>query len=407
MDKRAKTYLYIFGAGLMAMLFLQYNAPKKINWFKSYVGTHKIPYGTYVFNTLLKEKFPERTVQVHTSPFLFVNRTEAPRGTYVFANGSVSFDKAELDALLNWTAQGNTLFVASKGFDAQLTDTLNLEVNSVYGGFEAIQKQSVQWLHPNLKVPDSVIFDRDTYALYWQWGDSTAVTPLGTVQPMEEGRSEKPANYHNVVQRPFGKGNIVLSTFPEAFTNYFVLQGDNKDYVAGLMAHLGNNETIFMDNHHKSGKAFYTSPMHVFLNNKALKWAYYIALVGVVLYILFQGKRKQRAIPVVPTPQNRTLAFTRTIADMYFEKGDQKNSAEHRINHFMEHLRQSYYLGNIGDEEGFYKNIASRSGHSQAWVAQFFGFMEALRNSDSVTDAQLMELNKKIDTFKSGTNGRQ
>ena len=161
-----------------------------------------------------------------------------------------------------------------------------------------------------------------------------------------------------------------------------------------------------MDNHYKSGKSFYTSPMYLFLNTKELKWAYYTALIGVLIYIVFEGKRKQRAVPVVEPLQNKTLAFTRTISDMYFEKGDQKSIAEHKINYFLDEVRSDYYLGKIVKEDDFYTNLAARSGKSYESVKSLFTYMEQLRNKAQVTDNELIKLNVLIQKFKAKTDGK-
>ncbi|MGB3150819.1 MAG: DUF4350 domain-containing protein, partial [Maribacter sp.] len=234
----------------------------------------------------------------------------------------------------------------------------------------------------------------------------SVTTALARVSTSSEGGGRKNYFNYNVIMQPFGKGKIILSTFPEAFTNYFLLKANNKDYTAGLLSYLDDSKTIYMDNHYKSGKSFYTSPMYIFLNTKELKWAYYTALIGVLIYIVFEGKRKQRAVPVITPLKNQTLAFTRTISDMYFEKSDQKSIAEHRINYFLDEVRSNYYLGKISGEDDFYKNLAARSGHSLESVKSLFIFMEQLRNKSQVTDSELIKLNTLIQKFKAKPDGK-
>ncbi len=93
--------------------------------------------------------------------------------------------------------------------------------------------------------------------------------------------------------------------------------------------------------------------MYIFLNRKELKWAYYIALIGCLLYILFEGKRKQRAIAVITPLKNQTLSFVRTIANMYYEKGESTEIAQHKIDYFLEYIRTRFYLQTIKRKEEF------------------------------------------------------
>jgi hypothetical protein len=403
MGKTGTIYLGIAVLTLAAFMLLQYSKPKEINWFPSYVASHKIPYGTIVFNTVMENLFPTQLQQVYGPPFEFINQNDSISGSYVFVNNDIQFNKEELNALLAWTSKGNTLFVASKSFEDELLDTLDLGVANIYGGFEINQKQRHRLVNPSLRHSDSITFERDTSTPYFVMFDTLQTTILGQVITQEDITTLKEIN---VMQHPFGEGNIILTTFPEAFTNYFMLKDNNNEYTAGLLSYLDDSRPIYLDNHYKSGKSFYTSPMYIFLNTKELKWAYYIALFGALLYVVLEGKRKQRAIPVVSPLPNRTMAFTRTISDMYFVQRDQKSIAEHKINYFLDWLRTHYYLGNISHEDEFYNSIASRSGHSIEFVTKIFSFMEQVRNSDRLTDEDLIKLNSLLQKFKSNTDGK-
>ncbi|MFS4456848.1 DUF4350 domain-containing protein [Maribacter sp. 2304DJ31-5] len=405
MRKKSMVYVVITIVAIGILMLLQYNQPKKINWFRSYVATHKIPYGTYVLNSFLPKLLPGQIQQVHTPPFEFLSKKDSIKGTYLFINDKLTFEKTELEELLNWTSKGNTLFMASRSFEEKLMDTLKLETRNVYGGFEVGQKQWHQLVNPNLKTSDSVVFGKNTYTSFFSSLDTLRTTVLGTVRTASENAELHDRENCTTVRQSFGKGQLILSTFPEAFTNYFILKENNREYTTGLLSYLKDTGPVYVDNHYKSGKSFYTSPLYIFLNTKELKWAYYIVLIGAFIYILSEGKRKQRAVPVVMPLKNRTLAFTRTISDMYFEKGDQKNIAEHRINYFLDEIRSTYYLGTITKKDDLYKNLASRSGHSYQWIRFFFLFMEEIRNKPQVSDAELIKLNTLIQKFKSGSHG--
>ncbi len=403
MGKKGTTYLIIAVLALAVLMLLQYNKPKEINWYPSYVSTHKIPYGTLVATTLMETFFPKQLKQVYTPPFEFLATNDTISGTYIFINDELLFNEAELNVLLDWTAKGNTLLLASQSFEAALRDTLGLDTDLVYAGFETSQRQLHQLVNPKLKGTDSVIFDRDTSTPYFSKIDTLQTIVLGQVKTKEE---DEEVTHVNLIRQPFGEGSIILSIFPEAFTNYFILKGANKEYTAGILSYLDASRPIYMDNHYRSGKSFYTSPMYIFLNTKELKWAYYIALIGAVFYVVFEGKRKQRAIPVIEPLPNRTLDFTRTISDMYFVQSDRKSITEHKINYFLDWLRTRYYLGSINKEDDFYKNIANRSGHSLAFVTKMFAFMEQVRNSEQLTDDDVIKLNTYIQKFKAKADGK-
>ena len=405
MNKKGKIYIVIAVIAIALIMLAQYNKPKELNWFPSYVAQHKIPYGTYVFNDLMKALFQGNIEQMTIPPYMFLNKDNEASGTYVLVNGNINFEEAELDVLLNWTAKGNTLFIASENFEERLLDTLNLTTSSLYADFGEETSQLYQLVNPALKKEAPLIFEKDSRARFFNAIDTLNTTVIGLVDNYSEKQAIEEEHF-NVIEQDFGEGKIILSTFPKAFTNYFILKNDNRRYTAGLLSYIDGTRPIYMDNHHKSGKTFYTSPMYIFLNTKELKWAYYITLIGALLYVVFEGKRKQRAIPVVVPLKNQTLAFTRTIADMYYEKGQQKPISEHKIVQFLEYIRSHFYMDSIKSDENFYKNLASRSSHDLEEIKRMFSYFEQLQKQVQVSDTELKKLNTLIEKFKHKADGK-
>ena len=405
MDRKGAVYIITAVCIVGLLMLLQYNRPKDINWYPSYVSTHKIPYGTLVLNDIMHSLFGDRAIPIQTTPFEFLSAHENTEGTYMFINEEVKFGETELDKLLDWTAKGNSLFIASQDFERELLDTLHLNRARLYSDFDNVRSHRHRLVHPKLKTERGYAFKKDAYATYFMEYDTKEITVIGTVRNINQNNTSK-EEFYNVIKCKFGEGEVILSTFPKAFTNYFILKDDNREYTAGLLSYLDATRNIYIDMHYRSGKSVYTSPMRIFLDNKALKWAYYLVLIGAVIYIVFEGKRKQRAIPVVLPLKNQTLAFTRTIADMYYEKGETKPIVEHKIANFLAYIRSHFHLGTVQKEEQFYANLASRSLHSVEDIERLFAFIERLRNQERISDNDLKTLNTSIAKFKERAKAR-
>jgi len=405
MGKSGRTYLVIILLTVAFFMVLQYNKPKEINWFPSYVTQHKIPFGTYVFNNIIPKLFGDKHQQVHLPPFEFLKNDQNIAGTYFFVNENISFDDSELNALLEWTAKGNTLFVASSSFEETFLDTLDLTTAGLFSGFGEENSQLHQLVHPKLKPEKTYSFEKSSYVNFFKTIDSVNTKIIGIVDSYNDDKTVKKTHY-NVIKQQFGDGEIILSTFPAAFTNYFILKNENYNYTAGLLSYIDDSKTLYLDNHYKSGKSFYTSPMYIFLNTKEFKWAYYLTLIGTLFYVVFEGKRKQRKIPIIQPLKNQTLAFTRTIADMYFEKGEQKPITKHKIDQFLEYIRSQFHLDTIKRNEGFYQNLASRSSHEIIDVKNMFSFFEDLAKKTNISDVDLKKLNSLIEEFKHKADGK-
>lgn len=398
MSKKGKIYIGLFILVIISIVVLELNKPKQINWFPSYATHHKIPFGSYVFNDQI-QNLAKDVIPVDRPPYEYLRDNQSIKGTYFFYNNGISFGEEELDALLDWTSEGNTLFIASSDFEYNILDTLHLDtrVISTLNNFDS--DYNVKLVNPKLDKGDTYGFDKANTVFHFNQLDTLNTKVIGTITAALNVDDEDPMV--NVVKQSFGNGEIILSTFPQGLTNYFILNNPNQDYVAGLLSYIDMDSPIYLDNHYKSGKVFYTSPMYLFLNTKELKWAYYIVLIGALFYIIFEGKRKQRAIPIIKPLKNQTVEFTRTIANMYYEKGKHKELAEHKIQHFLEYVRTQLHLRTSEVDHNFIKNLAARSNNSIEDTQQLFETIQSYNNKSSINKIELERLNTLIENFKS------
>ena len=402
MDKKGKIYIVLTALVVVFIIILEYNKPQKLNWFPSYAKHSKIPYGSYVLYDQLERVFNnDNIIDVERPPFEYLGNNDTISGTYFFLNGTVNFDESELNRLLKWTAKGNTLAIASEKISSQLLDTLNLETATVsnFNNFDNIF---------NLKLQNEALGNKKTYPFkkanfvsYFSTIDTTDTKVIATIANAIKNDSIKEEQFANVIKQPFGKGEIIINLFPKSYTNYFILKDKNKDYTAGLLSYLDTENPIYFDKYYKSGKKVSMSPMYVFLKAKELRWAYYIMLIGALFYIIFDGKRKQRAIPVVNPLKNQTLDFTRTIANMYYENGKHTDIAHHKIQHFLEYIRTNLHLSTNELDDAFIKNLSSRSNNTEEDTKMLFKEINTISNSKKITKEALEKLNASIETYKS------
>ena len=136
-------------------------------------------------------------------------------------------------------------------------------------------------------------------------------------------------------------------------------------------------------------------------SNKALKWAYYIMLISVLFYVVFEGKRKQRAIPIVNPLRNQTVDFARTIANMYYEKGKHKEMVNHITNHLLEYIRVHFHLQTSNIDDTFIDHLAARSNNTVEDTSELFKTIESFNKKTQINNIELERLNTLIENFKS------
>ncbi|WP_299365743.1 DUF4350 domain-containing protein [Winogradskyella sp.] len=372
--------------------------PKKINWFPSYALHHKIPFGAFVFNEQI-QRISETVKLIDRPPFEYL-KDNTINGTYIFFNGGINYGREELNALLDWVDKGNTLMVSAVDFEPKLLDTLHLSTESVSTVANFNNEYQVQLVNPHLDN-NTFKFDKPTTFFHFNEIDTLNTRIIGFIDTYRGENQPIKDSLVNIIKQSFGDGEIILSTFPQAFTNYFILNSPNQNYTSSLLSYLDTKQPIFIDTYYKSGKKFYTSPMYLFLNNDALKWAYYLVLIGVLIYVIFEGRRKQRAIPIIKPLKNQTIAFTRTIANMYYEKGQHKDIATHKIQHFLDHIRSTMYLQTYFIDDEFITNLAARSNNSIEDTKALFDYINTINSSEQINDKALEKLNTLIENFKS------
>ena len=400
MDRKSKIYIAAFVVLILSFIYIKSTEKKKINWFPSYVSTHKIPYGTFILDKQLPKLFPSTNIiKSYQPPFLYLKDTSII-GTYFFADEAINFGKEEFERLMKFVNRGNDVFIATHGINI---DTLGFKTKRI---ISENFKEKVFFKFKNKAFKNKEFtFDRDFNNQVFKKIDTLNTTVLGITGYVNEEnkRTEEGIDF---VKFNYGKGHFYFFTFPELFTNYAILRTENEQQTANVLSYIRSDIPIIWDAYYKSGKSKIKSPMHYLLSSKSLKYAYYFVLIGLLLFLIFEGKRKQRSIPILAPLKNQSLAFTQTIANMYFENQDHKNIAEQQITYFLEYIRSTFNISTAKLNNDFYKKLASKSNNNVEFVSKLFTKITQIQIKNTITDKELIELNKLIEKFKNNFNGK-
>lgn len=397
MSKAYKITLGLLVLLLVFLTWLEANEPQEINWSPSYSALDKIPLGTKVLFENLQEQ-DLQLQEVNMPPYEFLEDTTVT-GTYFFLNNGLSFDRQELKKIFTWVAKGNTAFFIAETFSENLLDTLNLKMETLVPRKGISSKPLLNLKDPALETDRPYLYDKESYQDIFKIPDSLPKDVLGITQLQKDSARITDPKI-NFLRDTVGKGLVYLHSTPKAFSNYFLLQDNNATYVEKVLAYLPAGQKVFWDHYYKTGKSFHTSPLFVILNSKPLRWAYYFVIIGSVLFIIFEGKRKQRSIPVIEPLRNQTLDFTRTIAGLYLDRQDYKGIASKKITLFLEYVRAHYRISTEHMDENFFDRLAALSDNSKKEVKNLWQLMNRLENQNSVTKQELLQLNKAMEAFK-------
>jgi hypothetical protein len=186
-----------------------------------------------------------------------------------------------------------------------------------------------------------------------------------------------------------------------AFTNLFVLRPQTSDFAFASLSYLPAPRTIWWDEYQKQGRREQQSLLRVVLRYEALRTAFYASLLGIVLFILFEAKRRQRIIPVLKPLPNTTLLFTRTVASLYRQGNNHQLIAEKKISLFLEYVRTRFQENttDIADEQ-FRERLTQKAGLPRARVDELVRLINFARTAPRVSDHDLLLLSRAISAFR-------
>lgn len=402
MDRRSRIVLIIFGLVLAAITISELVRPRPIDWRPSYTAEAKIPFGCYVLYHELPGLFPGHSVErVGQSLYNVLSQRagEAP-SNYLLINGSIELDGQETQELLDYVARGSTVFIAASSLGTGLSDSLNLAMASDYGLLEG--SASLTLTHEGFDQGEYPLA-RGNFNTHFTQVDSARTTVLGHISYRRgnalQGRSEELVRRPNLIRTEHGKGYFIISSTPQAYANYYIL-GGHADYVAGTLSYLGEREVVYWDDYKKAGRAYIDSPMRFVLGQAPLKWAYYLTLSGLLLFVLFRAKRQQRIIPLMVPPENSSVEFARTVGTLYYQHGDHTDLIQKKTDYFLAELREAYHLDTSTLDERTIGLLAAKAGKGTAQTKALIEYILLLKGKGAHTEAESLELNKKITAFK-------
>ena len=168
--------------------------------------------------------------------------------------------------------------------------------------------------------------------------------------------------------------------------------------MAGVLGYLPS-QPVFWDTYYKPFAGRAQTPLRYILREPPLKWALRLMLLGVLLFIVFRGRRWQRAVPVVAAPVNATLDFVRTVGRLYFQHADHSALVDRKLRYFFDRIRTRLGLADLDLSEATERRVAARTSLSDEHIAGLFARFRRLRRSRAVDPKHLVELDRSLDRF--------
>lgn len=317
---------------------------------------------------------------------------------YIILARTVFLGRYEINAMMNYVSNGNTMFISAAYLDEKLLDTLGVDMNpdweQVYYLNEYRLDKHDTWVtvtEPGVQTVKKYGFYFTPFTSGFMFPDSSGIQVLGY---NEERRP-------NLIAVNHGNGKFILHASPAAFSNYFLLQPGNAEYIEKIFSYFpAKTEAVYWDNYYRSktgGDNF--SIVEFFKKHPPLFFAFLLALALLLLFLSFGGKRKQRFVEEKFPVQNVTVTYAETIGRLYLQKKDNRNMAGKMITYFLEFVRNHYYLNTQILNNEFATALAKKSGQPESSAHRLLQLMRDLENEEQVSNLSLLELQNQIEEF--------
>ncbi|MCD0487018.1 DUF4350 domain-containing protein [Pedobacter sp. MC2016-14] len=387
--KGFKLYLWISGLLLLLYVLAQYYKPKPTNWQPSYLKEDKIPFGLYILQQQIKDVLPGVQIEYaeenisHT-----LNGRKFTNATYLIVGGTVELSNADYVELKRFMEAGNSVFMATFDIQGVLKRSLKLRSGAYYTSRDK-KSVPINFVSPSARTEYPYTFGKGLGDQFFGELDTAKAIVLGK---NENGET-------NFVKYPFGKGALYVLPNPQLLCNYSLLNPDGAEYAAKALSYVLPCQKLIWDEHHLKNEQDTKSPLSVIFKYDALRWAYYLALAGILLFVGFEMKRRQRIIPVLEPLQNSSVEFVNVVGRVYYQQRNNTDISLKKINYFLEFIRARYHLKTTVVDKELEALLATRSGIPASQISAVFYSIKTIQNTGQVTDAQLIELNKLIEQF--------
>ncbi|MCD6010778.1 MAG: hypothetical protein K0Q79_640 [Flavipsychrobacter sp.] len=368
----------------------------------------KIPYGTYLAYESLKYYFKGAKVEVLSQGFKYTNmdsKMKYPAGRSLMVLEGLRFyvSEKEWDDLKQFIRDGNEVIIFSSWIDKKIQEELKVykwragdETNMLYIDKEDFDHKNILKL---TNAPGKTYgYEGRSIRGYFEFTykkdtteedkkssneNSTAESDTVTEDSAEESDYTEEDNSYEIAITPdtlgkageqpnfirysIGDGHLTLHAAPLTLTNYFLLQDGNENYLTGIWQTLPSNITqvYWQDFYARNTES---SSLAILWQYPATRLALILALIAILVYIFFEGKRKQRVIPIIPPVRNESVSFVETVGRLYYNKRNHANLADKMVQQFLEWVRSHYFLNTNMLNDTFINQLTIKSGQNEIVV---------------------------------------
>ena len=415
--KSSRNFLFAMLVLFVLFCLLQVNLPKKFVWSPTFSHVDKQPLGCFVFDSVLTQSLPNGYHVTKKTFFQLDQEHAKEKISVLMVVDQQDLKQLDVKYLCNIARRGGkVMVVASSSFDdgrnadtvvvdelertfkVRIEDGMYFSLRGILSGLKAHDNDMYDTIYWNNR---ETMYAAQSYRMFYNMvGGTLFVDSVPKVKRLAYTLSTAGYDYKHdslyvgdftrfdtivdkkerieridtfaikkipvAVSVPYGKGEVIFVSSPLLFTNYGMLEGNTSVYIFRLMSYLADLPVYRTEAYVKTDAMLVAeqSPFREFIKRPPLRWALYLALLGVVLFMIFTARLRQRVIPIMSKPANRSLEFIQLIGTLYYQRKDHVDLVRKKFKLFAEELRKTagVDISDVNTDDREYLLLAEKTG---------------------------------------------
>ena len=301
------------------------------------------PFGVALYDSIVGEALGQKVVQSYGLP----KKVKHSESAFLIGKNTYGYwlDKDECDTYRNLAKKGAVVvlfvgvdcdIVVAEADSAAVVDTLAVDADSA----AVCEQENGSILGVDISSVDyhSVTDYKDATAAEVQTYDRTVTFGNGQKTKLRSFLCQFSIKYYDNSFKPIcvasdslttaclreypNGGKLIVTTMPLVFTNYGVMDSDARK-LSEYMSSFFKGRKLYRLYEEKDKNTMMEEEDGDFkyiMSQPPLKWAFYIILGLLVVYMVFNSRRRMKAIPVHKIDEDTTLQFAKVLGTFYYHQ---------------------------------------------------------------------------------------